>query len=53
MSLSFVHGLDTEPLRFETIGQALDEVQSGRGVVTCSGPLVGSSTGERVPWTKP
>jgi fatty-acyl-CoA synthase len=24
-STSFVHGLDTEPLRYETIGQALDE----------------------------
>ena len=24
MSPSFVHGLDTAPLRFETIGQALD-----------------------------
>jgi fatty-acyl-CoA synthase len=24
MALSFVHGLDTEPLRFETIGRALD-----------------------------
>jgi fatty-acyl-CoA synthase len=24
MSLSFVHGLDSEPLRFQTIGQALD-----------------------------
>ena len=24
MSLSFVHGVDSEPLRFQTIGQALD-----------------------------
>src|SRR5262249_59214837 len=24
VTLSFVHGLDSEPLRFETVGQALD-----------------------------
>ncbi len=31
MSLSFVHGLDSEPLRFQTIGQALDASASQWG----------------------